>query len=89
MARNTGNDSRKGAVSKRTQVYNPTTGHYVKRNAETGRFMDVKSDGKPFKGIAKEKSSVKSNPNVKKSTADKAEKAVISVWNKCKGKGNK
>lgn len=89
MARNTGKDSRKGAVSKRTQVYNPSTGHYVKRDSETGRFMDVKSDGKPFKGVVKEKSSVKSNPNVKKSTANKAEKAVIAVRNKSKGTTNK
>lgn len=84
MATNTGKDSRKGAVSKRTQVYNPTTGHYVKRDARTGKFMDVKSDGKPFKGVVKEKSSVKSNPSVKKSTANKAEKAVISVRNNSK-----
>lgn len=89
MARNTGKGSRKGAVSKRTQVYNPSTGHYIKRDAETGQFMDVKSDGKPFKGIEKEKSSVKSNPSVKKSTANKAEKAVISVRKQSKGKKDK
>lgn len=84
MARNTGKDSRKGTIKKRTQVYNPSTGHYVKRDSETGRFIDVKSDGKPFKGVAKEKSTVKSNPSVKKSTAKKAEKAVISIRNKTK-----
>ena len=27
----------------------------VKRNAETGRFMDVKQNGAPFKGVRKEK----------------------------------
>lgn len=85
MARNTSKGSRKGAISKRTQIYNPTTGHYVKRDAETGRFMDVKSDGKPFRGVVREKSSVKSNPSIKKSTAKKAEKAVIFVRNKSKG----
>ena len=84
MASNTGKASRRGAVSKRTQVYNPSTGHYVKRDSKTGRFMDVKSDGKPFKGVAKERSSVKSNPSVKKSTANKAERAVISVRNRSK-----
>lgn len=84
MARNTGKDSRKGAVSGRTQVFNPATGHYVKRDSATGRFMDVKSDGTPFKGVTKEKTSVKSNPSVNKSTAKKAEKAVISVKNKSK-----
>ena len=50
------NNSRKGAVRKRSQVYNPKTNSWVKRNAETGRFMDVKtSDNKPFKGVRKEK----------------------------------
>lgn len=82
MARNTNNGTRKGAIRERTQVFNPTTGHYVKRDASTGKFMDVKSDGKPFKGVVTEKSNVKSNPSVKKATAAKAEKAVISVRNK-------
>lgn len=82
MARNTNKGTRIGAIRERTQVFNPTTGHYVKRDASTGKFMDVKSDGKPFKGVAKEKSNVKSNPNVKKATAAQAEKAVISVRNK-------
>jgi len=82
MARNTSKGSRKGAVRDRTQVFNPTTGNYVKRDASTGKFMDVKSDGKPFKGVVKEKSNVKSNPSVKKTVAAKAEKAVISVRNK-------
>ena len=49
MARNTGTGARKGAVSGRSQVYNPATGNYIKRDTETGRFLDVKSDGKPFK----------------------------------------
>lgn len=29
--------------------------HFVKRDSKTGQFMDVKSDGKPFKGLTKEK----------------------------------
>ncbi len=45
---------RVGAVRQRSQVLNPATGNYVKRDTETGRFMDVKSDGKPFKGVRKE-----------------------------------
>ena len=48
-------NSRKGAVKDRSQVYNGKIDRYVKRNAETGRFIDVKSDGKPFKGVHKEK----------------------------------
>jgi hypothetical protein len=46
---------RRGAVRNRTQVMNPVTKHYVKRNSKNGQFMDVKADKKPFKGITKEK----------------------------------
>lgn len=51
-----GDNARIGAVRKRSQVYNPTTKMCVKRNAETGQFMDVKtSSNTPFKGVRKEK----------------------------------
>ena len=50
-----GDNRRIGAVTGRTQVQNPKTGLYVKRDTETGRFMDVKQDGSPFKGVRKEK----------------------------------
>lgn len=55
MASNTGKGSRKGAVRGRSQVLNPKTKTYVKRDSATGQFMDNKSDSKPFKGIRKEK----------------------------------
>ncbi len=32
-----------------------SNGNWVKRDAKTGRFMDQKVDGKPFKGVTKEK----------------------------------
>ncbi len=51
----TGDNARKGAVRKRSQTYNPVTEQYVKRDSETGRFLDVKEDGKPFKGVRKER----------------------------------
>lgn len=59
MAKNTGQGSRKGSVDNRTQVENPKTDNFVKRNQDPnseheGEFMDVKEDGKPFKGVAKE-----------------------------------
>ncbi|MBG3878367.1 hypothetical protein FVW20_15440 [Desulfovibrio oxamicus] len=54
MAKNTGDGHRNGAVNDRTQVQNPKTGQWVKRDTDTGKFMDVKQDGKPFKGVAKE-----------------------------------
>ena len=46
---------RKGAVKGRSQVHNPKTDKWTKRDTETGRFKDVKSDGTPFKGIRREK----------------------------------
>ncbi len=50
-----GDNRRHGAVKKRTQVLNPKTKRFVKRDTETGRFMDVKSDGTKFKGVTTEK----------------------------------
>lgn len=57
MAKNKpmGDNSRVGAVRNRTQVYNPQNNCFVKRDSKTGQFMDVKSDGTPFKGVTKEK----------------------------------
>lgn len=50
-----GDGHRIGAVRGRSQMQTPS-GHWVKRNTETGRFMEIKtSDTKPFKGIRKEK----------------------------------
>jgi hypothetical protein len=50
-----GDGQRKGAVRRRSQIKNPKTQIWTKRNAETGRFMDGKADGRPFKGVRKEK----------------------------------
>ena len=51
-----GDNARVGAVRQRSQVYNPKTDSWVKRDANTGRFMDVKtSNNTPFKGVRKEK----------------------------------
>ncbi len=56
MATNPPKDnSRKGAVRDRSQVHNPKTGLWTKRNADTGKFMDVKTSGGKFKGVRKEK----------------------------------
>lgn len=67
MAKNTGKDYRKGSVKDRTQVHNPKTDTWTKRDAGCGRFMDTKSDAKPFKGVTKE-SSV-------------ADKKMMRAWN--------
>jgi len=50
-----GDGHRKGAVRQRSQTFNPKTKQYVKRDAGNGRFMDVKQDGTPFKGVRKER----------------------------------
>jgi hypothetical protein len=57
MAKNapTGDNARRGAVRDRSQVFNPRTETWTKRNSDDGRFMDQKKDGDPFKGVRKEK----------------------------------
>ncbi len=52
MAKNTGAGYRRGAVTGRSQVRTATG--WVKRNADTGRFMDRKADPQPFKGVRRE-----------------------------------
>ncbi|MCL5039645.1 MAG: hypothetical protein M1299_07485 [Firmicutes bacterium] len=55
MAKNSGNGYRRGAVTQRSQTFNPRTHSWVKRDTGTGRFMDQKtSDSRPFKGVRKE-----------------------------------
>ena len=57
MAKNgrTGDGHREGAVRQRSQTFNPKIERWIKRDSETGRFMDQKGDGDPFKGVRKEK----------------------------------
>ena len=54
MAKNTGNGFRHGSVDDRTQFQAPN-GNFVKRDTDTGRFMDQKTGGGAFKGVAHEK----------------------------------
>lgn len=57
MAKNgkTGDGHRVGPVRERSQTQTPS-GHYVKRDTDTGRFLDVKtSDTTPFKGVRRER----------------------------------
>ena len=44
-----------GAVRNRSEAYNPSRSRWTKRDADTGRWMNQKADGKPFKGVRKEK----------------------------------
>lgn len=57
MAKNppSGDGHRIGTVKERSQTQTPS-GNWVKRDINTGRFMDVKTTDKtPFKGVRKEK----------------------------------
>lgn len=50
-----GDGHRNGAVRARSQVLNPNGEEWTKRNKADGRFMDLKLDHKPFKGVRREK----------------------------------
>lgn len=45
--------ARKGAVKQRSQVLNPKTNLYVRRNAENGQFMDASPLAENLKGLEK------------------------------------
>jgi hypothetical protein len=53
----TGDNARKGAVRKRSQLKGKLAGKtaWTKRSRQSGRFMDVKQDAKKFKGVRREK----------------------------------
>lgn len=52
MARNTGEDYRKGSVKDRVQYQKG--GKWYKVDTDTGKVLDIK-EGEPFKGVAKKK----------------------------------
>lgn len=51
--KNRNDGHREGAVRDRSQFRTPS-GDWAKRDARTGRILDVKSDGGPFKGVRRE-----------------------------------
>lgn len=48
-------NGRTGAVRNRSQVRNPTTGLWSKRDTSSGRFVETKKSGGSFKGVRREK----------------------------------
>ena len=52
MGKNTGSQTRKGAVKARSQTYNDKTKMFVKRNKKTGQFISCKKSA--YKGVRKE-----------------------------------
>ena len=57
MAKNEpfGDNARKGAMKKRSQLLHRNGMLFIKRDTETGKFLDVKTTGGKFKGVRKEK----------------------------------
>ena len=54
MSKNTGKGYRRGAVLRRSQVKNPKTGLWTKRDRATGQFASGKKTGGSFKGVKRE-----------------------------------
>jgi len=84
MAKNkeVGDDRRVGAVKKRSQIKNELTGTWTKRDDKSGKFLDVKADAKPFKGVRKKVKALAAKPSAakkapaKKPAAKTAKKAA-------------
>lgn len=45
---------REGAIDNRSQIQNPVTGLWQKRDTQTGQWIDVKTSEGRFKGVRKE-----------------------------------
>ena len=60
MAKNTGNNTRKGAVKDRSQFFNEKTNTYLKRGPD-GKFLSGKQT--PYKGVRTEKDNKPSTKN--------------------------
>jgi hypothetical protein len=73
MAKNkeAGDNRRVGAVKSRSQIKNAITGTWTKRDEKSGKFLDVKDDKKPFKGVRKKKSGTAAKTAAAKSASAK------------------
>jgi hypothetical protein len=61
----TGDNTRKGAVRKRSQLPTKMAGEerWTKRSRASGRFMDVKQDERKFKGVRRERPAARRDGN--------------------------
>ncbi len=50
-----GDNHRQGAIRDRSQVRKPQNDRWVKRDSDTGRFIDQKAGKEPFKGVRRER----------------------------------
>lgn len=64
----------------RLLIFNAATGNYVVLDRATGKLTVLPGD-QPENGLRKVHTNIKANPSVSKSTARRAEKAVIWVKN--------
>ena len=85
MAVNTNNNTRKGAVKKRSQYYNEDKNTYLKRDRETGRFISGKST--PYKGVSKENPKNSSSKTKSKKSFKKIDKKSSKKTSRRRGLG--
>lgn len=77
MARNNPNGrGRLGAIRGRTQFKLPS-GHYAKRDRQTGEILSVKADFKPYKGIVIEKHPPTTVPPVRADRSRRPRRQVL------------
>lgn len=99
MATNSRNGrGRRGAVRGRTQFKLPT-GHYAKRDRQTGEILSIKADFKPYKGIIIEQtpptSIPASHPALAGAESSRRERLVLPVipgraqWTTRTGRGSR
>lgn len=88
MAKNkeAGDNRRVGAVKKRSQIKNKLTGTWTKRDDTTGKFLDVKDDKKPFKGVRKKGQKTMAKKATKKVTKKAVKKPAKKAAKKTAAK---
>jgi hypothetical protein len=69
MGSNTNKGYRVGAVKDRSQIYNPKTDQFIKRDSSTGKFISASNN--KYKGVTVEKA------KVEKAKVEKVEKAKV------------
>ncbi|MCE6992924.1 hypothetical protein [Dyadobacter sp. CY323] len=71
----------KRSAVKSVQFRSASTGHYILREASTGKFM-INATGQPFKGVVVVKRIQPApNPTIDKETAEREEKDLIEFIN--------
>jgi hypothetical protein len=85
MATNTGNGFRRGSVDDRSQFQAPN-GNFVKRDTNTGRFIEQKTTDGSFKGVAQEKDGAEAERLRTAGSFREAAKKPAALRNRAKSK---